>query len=1412
MSNRFHMGLDVGSISLNTVLLDEELKVVFDDYTRIRGRPFEVALEVLERLLSQYDTGQIATVSVTGTGGKTMADLLGGVFINEVIAQTRAASHFVPQTRTIIDMGGEDSKLILVDSENNGPLIIADFAMNSICAAGTGSFLDQQAHRLGYSIEEFGHEALRSTTPPRLAGRCSVFAKTDMIHLQQEATPDFEIIAGLCWAMARNLKSNLAKGKKIVPPVSFHGGVAANQGVCKAFRDVLDLGEGQLIIPEYFASMGAIGASLSRLDQIGDRVDDLTPFTGLDRLENYVLHERPESSRLEPLSRAETEPSTNFRSLHDLAPGEKVDAYLGVDVGSISTNIVLIDEDMNVLDREYLMTASRPLEAIQTGLRAVGERVEDKIRVVGACTTGSGRYLTGDFIGADVVRNEITAQATAAAAIDSEVDTIFEIGGQDSKFISLENGAIVDFMMNKVCAAGTGSFLEEQAEKLGINIKEEFGNLALSAENPVQLGERCTVFMESDLVHHQQQGAETPDLVAGLSYSIVTNYLNKVVEDRRVGDHIFYQGATAFNKGIVAAFEKIMGKKITVPDHADVTGAIGSAILAMRERTWTESKFKGFDLSEREYDISSFECNGCVNTCEIRKVTIEGEDPLFYGSRCEKYDVKKQESAKSGIPDLFEERSEWLLNPPEAKPLDGLDRGVMGIPRAMFFHELMPFFKTFFTVLGFEVVLSEKSNKKLIHRGVEAAVNEPCFPTKVGYGHILDLIDQGVKRIFLPSVINMPRKNLEMKESKICPYSQTLTYTSQAAIDFESFGVEIIQTPIYFRDGEKVLRNSMIQVGQGLGIGASEVKKAVKRGLEAQENFQQRLLDRGREILDSLEEKGWMAMVVVSRPYNGFDPGINLNLSRKLRDLGVIGIPMDFLPLDDPEYHEEAIHHYWRYAQKILAAAEIIRRDKRLYGIFFTNFGCGPDSFILHFFRDIMRGKPYLEIEIDEHSSDVGAVTRLEAFLDSLVNVDPPEESLSLLTFRGRHINEVKKRKIFIPAMTDHTQGIAAAFQACGVEAEVLPPSDRETLDIGRRLTSGKECYPCTLTTGDMVKMVQRPDFDPESMAFFMASGDGPCRFGQYHRFHRLVLDELGYDNVPIYAPEQTDSLHKELESVAGKDFARLGWQAIVAIDIIIKKLLETRPYEIYPGEAEEVYQACLADICEIVKNRRDLVECLKRCLVRQVGVRVKNHGSRPIIGVVGEIYTRNNEFSNEDTVRNLERFGGEVWMPPVAEWLLYLNQANMAVSRLQRRWKDHFSRKLVDHVQHKDKHKLEEIYRGFLRNYREPLITETYDFADPYLHRSFEGEAVLSIGKSKDFVLKGASGIINIIPFTCMPGNVVTALLKSFREDHNNIPVLNIACDGQEQTNALARLEAFMYQVYQFRDEHQPKEEVLAL
>jgi len=548
----------------------------------------------------------------------------------------------------------------------------------------------------------------------------------------------------------------------------------------------------------------------------------------------------------------EADPGSETGKVGEAARDGRIDVYLGLDVGSISTNVVLIDSRKNLVAKTYLMTAGRPLEAVQKGLSIIGEKWADRVRVMGASTTGSGRYLTGDFIGADIIRNEITAQATAAADIDPEVDTIFEIGGQDSKYISLDKGVIVDFMMNKVCAAGTGSFLEEQAEKLGISIRDEFGALALSSKDPVRLGERCTVFMESDLVHHQQQGCARDDLVAGLSYSIVENYLNRVVEDRRVGNRIFYQGATAQNKGIVAAFEHVTGKPITVPADCDVTGAIGAALLAMKERDWKESGFKGFELSKSVYTIKSFECKHCPNRCEIRKVTIEGSKPFFYGSRCERYEKAEKKTGGEQIPDLFKERETWLLETPFQEVTRTGKRGRIGIPRTMFFLELMPFWVTFFEALGYTVVISEQTNKRLIAKGVERMVAETCFPIKVAHGHILDLISKGIDTIFLPHIVDLKKQSPDFEFSYICPYSQALPYIVHSAINFTELGVHLIQPVLYFGRGYGQLLRGLKRLGGRLGISSAEIRRATEQAEAAQERFYLRMSHRGSEILSGL--------------------------------------------------------------------------------------------------------------------------------------------------------------------------------------------------------------------------------------------------------------------------------------------------------------------------------------------------------------------------------------------------------------------------------------------------------------------------------------------------------------------------------------------------------------------------------
>ncbi len=1396
---RLYLGIDIGSVSANTVILNDREEVLEEHYDRLKGQPLQTVQRILEEILRRIPAEQFYSVSFTGIGGKLASELLGGNFINEIIAQAKAVQKLYPQVRTIIDIGGEDSKLIFLEEED-GRLKISDFSMNTLCAAGTGSFLDQQASRLGLTIEEFGELALKSKNPPRIAGRCSVFAKSDMIHLQQIATPDYDIVAGLCYALARNFKSNIGKGKTFVKPVIFQGGVAANVGMRKAFMDVLELSEGDLIIPQYFASMGAIGAVLvSRENKESKTLKRLD----LTHLKDYLARYQEKEKPLPPLSLSPHHLGSPHRhsnpGCHPETPkvdppsGEKIEAYLGLDVGSISTNLVVIDKNKRVLSKRYLMTAGRPIEAIRKGLQEIGEEIGDRVEIKGVGTTGSGRYLTADFVGADLVRNEITAQATAAIHIDPKVDTIFEIGGQDSKYISIDNGVVVDFEMNKVCAAGTGSFLEEQAEKLDISIKEEFGALALSAKEPVRMGERCTVFIESDLVHHQQRGAEKDDLVAGLSYSIVQNYLNRVVGDRRIGDRIFFQGGTAFNKGVVAAFEKVLGKPIIVPPDHDVTGAIGVAILAMEERTWERSSFKGFDLSRRRYEQTSFECKGCANYCLIRKVSVEGEKPLFYGSRCEKYDVIKRTKG-SNLPDLFQERERMLFAPYEGEETLPPDAPEMGIPRILFLHELFPFWKAFFTELGYRVVLSDPTNKELIRKGVENVVSETCFPIKVSHGHILNLLEKGVKRVFLPSIINLKSSHPEIPTNTACPYAQALPYAVHSSIDFKKNGVEVLQPIFHFGFGRETLEKELIRFGKALRRDAKQVGRALEKAERFQALFYQSLLNRGKEILEQIrpDEK---AMVIVGRPYNSCDSGVNLDIPKKLRDLGVLPIPMDFLPLDSVKPTSEIREMYWRYGQKILSAGMIINDDPRLYAVYITNFGCGPDSFISHFFRELSKEKPYLQLEIDEHSADAGAITRCEAFLDSLKNVRLKRVPLVEKT----RPKTDRTKKIYIPYMCDHSFAVAAAFQACGVEAEVFPESDEETLYWGRKFTSGKECYPCILTTGDMVKLLKDPNFDHERAAFFMPSGNGPCRFGQYHRFHRLVLDQLGFKHVPIYSPNQDETLYSDL-GIMGSQFTRLGWQGIVAVDLLMKKVLETRPYEKRKGETDEIYQKSLDRVCKAIREGGDLEEALKESLKDFIQIEVDGVGERPLIGIVGEIFVRLNRFANENVIRKIEQFGGEAWIAPLTEWIFYVNTISKERSLRKKSFSNLLRVFLTDYYQKKDEHRLEKIFKGSLRNFGEPKTKVLFKKAKPYLDYSFEGEAILSIGKTIDFAKRGVSGIVNIMPFTCMPGTIVSTIMKRYREENNNIPILNMAYDGQEQTNTLTRLEAFMHQAKEFQ------------
>jgi len=1398
-SQAVSVGLDVGSISVNLVVLAADHSIVTDEYIRHNGRPVEVAAAALARTLETCSPSAVTSVAITGSGGRIIAERTGAHFVNEVAAAARAAALLYPNTKTIIDIGGEDSKLIFVDASGS----IRDFAMNTNCAAGTGSFLDEQASRLGYTIEEFARQGLRSEIPPRVAGRCSVFAKSDMIHLQQLATPDYDIIAGLAYAMARNFKSNLGKGREFPTPVLFQGGVAANPCVVRAFKDVLELTNGAFVVPKHYASMGAIGAVLAAED-----AGEGGKLRGMDALIDYINETRSLGRTQE---RLEFRPGHEKRHYigHDAgipadAP-QKIPAYVGVDVGSISTNVVAIDERGNLLAKSYLMTAGRPIEAVRAGLKEVWEAVGERLDVRGVGTTGSGRYLTGDLVGADTVRNEITAQARGAAALDPEVDTIFEIGGQDSKYISLENGVVIDFAMNYVCAAGTGSFLEEQAERLGISIKGEFSDLALACDSPVRLGERCTVFMQSDLVSHQQCGAGVSQLVSGLAYSIVQNYLNRVVGHRRIGKKIFFQGGTAANRAVLAAFEKVTGRPITVPKHHDVTGAIGAALLAQeyqKANNRTKSNFRGFTLAERKYSVDTFECHGCANTCEIRKVVIEGEAPLFYGSRCDKYNVKAKKALPEGLVDLYKIREE-LLDAEYATAPKKPKLGPVGVPRALFELDLLPFWKAFLTRLGFEPVVSPPTNGEITSAALERTSTEACFPVKVAAGHIAWLLAKGVKRIFLPSIISLPKDQNDQIDNYVCPYVQTIPYVMRAIFDEKKEGMEFLMPVVQFQRGKGHLLREMLAFGRRFGANRRDVLAALEAGLSAQKKFRTRM---EKQMAKAIKEApaGVRKIVIIGRPYNTCDRGLNLDLPKKLLALGVLPIPMDAVLADGIELSKDWDNMYWKYGQRILAAAEKIAASSELDAIYITNFGCGPDSFLTGFFQRTMGSKPALLLEIDEHSADAGVITRLEAFLDSLANIErKPYERKRLFPEIAIH----EDRRLYIPHMCEHAHALAAAFRSVGISAEALPPSDEESILIGRRYTIGKECLPAIITTGDMLKKACERGFDAEHSAFFMPSGTGPCRFGQYHKLHRLVLKDAGLEHVAIFSPNQGRNFYSEFKGISG-DPSRAGWQGIVAVDLLNRALHQTRPYEFTPGETDRVFQQCLDRVCRAIEEGENVGGALKDCARDFKAIGVDKSRKKPVVGVIGEIYVRHNETANNSVIARLEALGLEADLATMSEWIYYTNYTRRRGAFVEKNFAEVLVTSTKDAVQHFDERNLGKHFRKLIRHTIEPPVKMLLDAAAPYIHDSFEGEAVLTIAKAIEHHKEHASGVVNTMPFTCMPGTISGTILKRVHDDLGLFPVMNVSYDGQEDSTFETRLEAFAHQVKQYHEARAPKHE----
>ena len=1061
------IGLDCGNTTVKLVLLSPTGELLWSKIAAHRGSAIPAARRLLGELL-QWDSGVCGCpVVLTGSAGERLLEICPGLSnLGDIPAIHRGVILLAPEARSVIEIGSQSARFLT----GFGSELPPQFAVNEHCAGGTGSFFEDQMSRLGLRIEDYSNLVAQAESIPRLSGRCAVFAKTDIIHRQQEGIPTPDILLGLCYAMVRNYKAVIVRSLPVERPVALCGGVAQNAGVVQAVKAVFGLEEEDLIIPDPFLHAAAVGAALAAQEAETCSMGELlASLCGQPAAAGRLVRRSPLS---QPAGVSLTDPASS-----GVIPLEG--CALGIDVGSTSTDLVLMDPDGGLIDFQYLRTAGDPEGAVRRGLEHLRERFGE-LPLLAVGVTGSGRERIGRLIGADAVRDEITAQARAAVHWVPDADTVFEIGGQDSKYISLQGGQVADFQMNKICAAGTGSFVEEQAARMGIPL-EEFGPLALTAQAPVELGERCTVFIETAIQSALAQGASQAEVAAGLCQSIVRNYLHKVVGSKLVGRRIVLQGGVAYNPGIVAAFRQEFGDRLTVSPCFSISGAFGVALLAL-ETAEGPSRFHGFTGQGEESPALSPEVQRNIAFYQRGpQLLLEGYDP-------------------APVP----------------------RRKTVGVPFALMIHKFFPMANAFFRHLGYNVLLSPPTNEEIIRLSQQTAQAETCYPVKLIHGHMAWLAEQGVDYIFLPSIHTMKHETSRVEHNYGCVYMQTAPRLAARALQLEERGITLLN-PVFDLDfGQEAMASAMLGLGKQLGIPKVRCLPALMSGAQAVRRHTAAVEKQGRDLLASLgpEDK---VLVLITRNYGLSDPVLNMGIPRLLLERGYKVLTLSHLPAHDLDLSADYPNLYWPFGQHILSGAKLVAHHPNLYAVYLTNHGCGPDTTLSYLFRQEMGDKPYLHIEVDEHFSPVGVITRIEAFLQSLesrpVRPLPEGFQLTAVPFHPTAVAAAPDRArgpLYVPDLPPFTPYLLDYFyRAHGLDSRAMPLGGR-SLALGRAETSSKEYLPFPALLGGILDIAQR---EAGPFQALLPATQGAEADGQYPWAAESVLRRRGLERVTLAAP-----------------------------------------------------------------------------------------------------------------------------------------------------------------------------------------------------------------------------------------------------------------------------------------------------
>lgn len=1396
---KYRAGIDIGSTTVKLVLIDGENNIVYGKYKRHQARTQETLASLLRKAKEQLGECEIG-VKITGSGAINLGKALGIEFVQEVTAVASALKTFYPQTDVAIELGGEDAKIIYF----KGGL---DERMNGVCAGGTGSFIDQMASLLQTDAQGLNKEAERYERIYPIAARCGVFAKTDIQPLINEGATKADLAASVFQAVVNQTVSGLACGKPIKGCVAFLGGpLHFLPELKKAFIRTLKLTDETTVDPENSHLFAAMGAALASEDT-GFSLTSLA-----EKLEKGIKVSF-EMNRLPALFETEEE-FESFSLRHSSAVVPKSDlltysgkCFLGIDAGSTTTKLALIGENGELLYSYYTNNGGNPVEAARKAMEDLAQQMPSNAFIARACSTGYGEQLLASAFSLDEGEVETVAHCTAASFFDSRVDCVLDIGGQDMKCIKLKNGAVDSIMLNEACSSGCGSFIENFAQSLGFSA-EEFALKALYSKNPVDLGTRCTVFMNSNVKQAQKEGASVEDISAGLAYSVIKNALFKVIkltDASELGKNIVVQGGTFYNKAVLRAFEKISGANVTCPDISGIMGAFGAALIARKHFDWQKSKMLSFDeIKELTYTSKSLRCGGCSNNCLLTVNTFSGNRKHITGNRCEK---GLGGVSKESAPNLYEYKRKRIFMC-ESLSEEEATRGTIGIPRVLNMYENYPFWSVFFKTLKFRVVLSPFSTRKIYELGMDSIPSESeCYPAKLAHGHVQWLIDNGIKTIFHPCVFYERQETENAQNHFNCPivvsYAENLKNNVE---DVAEGKVEYIRPFMAFTDEKTVEKRLIPLCAKQWNIPENEVREAVKIAWQEQIRAKEDIRNQGKKVLEYLDETGKKGIVLAGRPYH-IDPEINHGIAELITSYGLAVLSEDSLPLDFTPERPLRVVDQWVYHSRLYSAAEFVSKRNNLEIIQLTSFGCGLDAVTSDQMSEILEnsGKLYTLLKIDE-VGNLGAVRIRIRSLISAMNMREEQQifpkNKPVNYKRSEFTKEMFKEKytVIAPQMSPiHFDIVEPVFRKYGYNMVILDNDNRSSIDTGLKYVNNDACYPSITVVGQIMNAVLSGKYDTDKLAIIMTQTGGCCRASNYVSFIRRALDKAGLSKIPVISLN-TNGMEKNSGFKLSAGIVKDGSKAIVYGDLLMRCLYRVRPYEKVKGSANELHRKLQRECIESLTDKNakySYKETCKRIVEQFDSLPIDESIKKPRIGVVGEILVKYMPLANNNLVNLLESEGAEAVVPDLLDFFNYSIFNAQYKSKYLGKAKSGavVSKSLIKIIGMLRKPAVDALKAS--NRFDAPIsVYEIAEMTKPFLSLGNQyGEGWFLAGEMAELINGGTPNIVCIQPFACLPNHVVgKGVIKALK---NKYPQANIAAvdydPGASEVNQLNRIKLML-------------------